>query len=215
MPSVLDLEKADSFLLPPSAPFTKDRPAHDGSALSTPYDSDDDSPRTPTADFYDLYASDDLDADLTEFDGEVRHQTATELQVSAHVRKEGRLRRALSRRSRRASTKEIAKEQRSDFGVVPSLQHVHELEQGDAASIGHGSRTALMGPSTRPAHVSDSDVDPYLDLDEGERQDLDVIAELARSGKPHLGEIIDEELARSRGETMVAGEVQPGLTPLS
>ncbi|MBE7182198.1 MAG: hypothetical protein INR71_13515, partial [Terriglobus roseus] len=64
----LDVEKADGLLLPPSAPFSKTRPWTGGSGLSTPYESDDDSPQTPTADLYDLYAS-DVDADLTEFDG--------------------------------------------------------------------------------------------------------------------------------------------------
>ncbi|KAK4053901.1 hypothetical protein OIO90_003738 [Microbotryomycetes sp. JL221] len=48
------------------------------------------------------------------------------------------------------------------------------------------------------------DKDEFFDLTPMEQEDLEVVAELAKPGYPNLKEILDEEIARSTGRTMVA-----------
>lgn len=208
-PSLSALEKGSEALTPPTAPFAKMEPWTGGSVPASPYESEDEGLQTPTAEFYDLYSRDassaDIDTDLTEFDGEVRHQTATEMEVSAHVRQEGRLRRALSRKGR----KHHSREGMDDRGLRPDARPTRndsfgDLARDDAHSLGAGSRTALIS-AHKEAPAYQEDVGTYMDITDNERHDLDAVAELARSGKPHLGEILDEEIAHSSGETMVAG----------
>jgi len=52
--------------------------------------------------------------------------------------------------------------------------------------------------------LRDDGDDVQLDVSEQDQDDLDVIAELARPGHPLLDKILDQEIARSQGKTIVA-----------
>ena len=66
----------------------------------------------------------------------------------------------------------------------------------------HKSFGDLDGAATASAPNTDRAF--FLDVTEAEQDDLDVIAELARPGYPRLKQILDDEVNRSAGKTMVA-----------
>ena len=48
--------------------------------------------------------------------------------------------------------------------------------------------------------------DVFYDVEGTDREDLDVIAEHAREGRPNLEHILEEEVSRSAGKVIVACE---------
>ena len=66
---------------------------------------------------------------------------------------------------------------------------------------GSSSRRSLVAKGARTGR---RDEDVFLDVTKEDQEDLDAIAELARPGYPLLDKIMEEEVQRSEGRTMVA-----------
>jgi hypothetical protein len=198
--------------------------------------------------------------DLVLFEGEEEERTAAEVEVSAKLKKEGKLRRALSRRGAKPSTTPAAAPLRhanqssqrlyespqpqdsfealpldnsddsptlvnspyaprshsyGDIGYKngsPSLlydDHAEAQTLGDNSSTRHlfsGGRSQRGSIADLAGASSDHDNEHafFLDVTEAEQQDLEVVAELARPGYPRLEQILDDEVQRSAGKTIVA-----------
>lgn len=271
-PSAQPLAGFDSTddLAPPTAPFARQArsgsPSRDSLASEVSDWSDaEDSPASRSRQFNqmpDYGAHVDSVTDLVLFEGEEEERTAAEVEVSAKLKKEGKLRRALSRRGAKAPTtaplpvhhvSANASSQRlyespqpqDSFEALP-LDHndvsptLHESpyaprsasfgdigyrrgspsilydDHAEAHTLGDNSSTRhLFGgaPSQRGsiadlagAAGAEHEQAFFLDVTEAEQQDLDVVAELARPGYPRLERILDDEVQRSAGKTMVACE---------
>jgi hypothetical protein len=200
-PSQLQVDIFVSQGLPPPRPIAPIVPNHSGSnthhqnrqalprlssdASDTSYSSPDD--------------SEDSGAEMTLFDGESLDRTESEVRVSSKVREEGKLRRAISRRSQ---------------GQPPSSTDDEPFPTGSRPRPKTMYRSS---PSTRtpilPSHsvVEIADNDDRLDLTPSDTDDLSVLAELAKTGRPALSSILDEEIERSRGRVIVA--CPSSLTP--
>ncbi|KAI5480795.1 ferric reductase transmembrane component 2 precursor [Pseudohyphozyma bogoriensis] len=74
---------------------------------------------------------------------------------------------------------------------------VYSLAGGGTSSI----RQLIGGRKRRSA---DDGSEAILDVTEQDQEDLDAMAELARPGHPKLGQILDDEVQRSTGKTIVA-----------
>jgi hypothetical protein len=104
---------------------------------------------------------------------------------------------------------------RSEVGTLvdPSGSSTRHLfkKGGDSSSTYQGSHADLASlanyeaPSTAAkAAAEDPDDSFFLDVTPQEQDDLDAVAELAKNGYPRLKEIIDDEVDRSAGKTLVA-----------
>ncbi|GEM09818.1 ferric reductase transmembrane component 2 precursor [Rhodotorula toruloides] len=216
--------------------------------------------------------------DLVLFDGEEDYRTAGDERVSAQLKKEGKLRRALSRRGQGRSIRRpgdsaqqpqpamLSAEQ--SFEALP-LDHRDELKShqtystpydypgsaaasfgdlgqmgapvprdgsfdwsstyddatlGDSASTRHlvkpGARPGLASnptshtdlaseaslaylPPTQASRAGGND-GFFLDVTDAEQADIEAVAELAKTGYPRLKQLLDEEVQRSAGKTIVA-----------
>ncbi|KAG8692860.1 hypothetical protein FRC08_009488, partial [Ceratobasidium sp. 394] len=266
----------DNSLAPPTPRFLRD--ARSNSVVST--DSLDSALSSPSVADYDYVdggrvgkdepAEAPTDGDLglhvldyTNFDGEEDTRTAAEAQLSKRVKREGRQRRARSRKIAAAVTAKFAlEEKRKSKGffstggadeplAAPHLPYAHE---GGTASGSNTPRSAspagtprwphspLMTPNTIPANLTDSPTlrppllpadpmyrssmassmfshddsrssavfgiggldEPVLEMDEDEADDVGVVAEMARPGKPKLPRILADEVERAGGEIIVA-----------
>ncbi|GAA5953913.1 hypothetical protein JCM21900_003051 [Sporobolomyces salmonicolor] len=259
-------------LAPPTAPFARgsrsdsfgrDSVLSEASDWSDTEDASSSSPSRQRNEMPDYGSDVDSVTELVLFDGEDDSRTPGEAEVSAKLKKEGKLRRALSRRGQgkaAASSRPLAAspavlsdsrqhslhyQPHESFEALPldhrdvppaSLSHPHNTYPPSAASfgdLGHGpyrsfdydersdvqtlggasSTRHLFGGRSNPnshsdlvgaAAAADSDDAFFLDVTEAEQDDLDAVAELARPGYPRLKEIIDDEVNRSAGKTMVA-----------
>ncbi|GAA6060092.1 hypothetical protein JCM10212_003500 [Sporobolomyces blumeae] len=254
-------------LAPPTAPFARaargGSPSRDSLASEASDWSDAEESPTQSRQFTQMPDyGDHVDSvtDLVLFEGEEEERTAAELEVSAKLKKEGKLRRALSRRGqsvlqarRRSSAAPLAPTARlqqtydhqDSFEALPldhgdSSAHPHypysmaspsfgdigyhaspslnfddhsdlgTLAGGDAASTRHlvggrSQRNSVAGPDVDPIRLSTvRDDEFFLDVTAAEREDLDFVAELARPGYPRLKQILDDEVHRSVGKTIVA-----------
>jgi hypothetical protein len=282
----------DGALAPPVPGFMKRN--RSGSASSV--ESMDDSSRSlvdmsylPAAHNGDVYHSDILGhdehvLDYTNFDGEDDTQAPGEANLNKRVQKEGRMRRAKSRRAASVAaakeglnqkvgerarnpppvepryaqpsakslsppTRPTSPSRSSNFPIYPTLSSAttgeepyasadayrggnvpNELTPGDdkrnrwsIASItpqGGSSPSNQTPPRNSPSPVGsnafasgpmDSVRDlvaetgiPLLEIDEEEMEDLHVISEMARPGKPRLDRILADEVERARGAIAVA-----------
>ena len=268
--SQLDLldNTSSSQLVPPSAPFLRQSGSRDSHLSFADSDASDlsDADDAPAAalkrntahnaghaeaglgpDWVEVQES---VTDMILFDGEDDERTKGEELVSAKVRSEGKLRRALSRRQQGMSFK--ARKGLAAEAVAPgpaaipedavtppgsprlrmarSSRSVGDLSSDDFfgahdLSLAHSTQGLMAGhrptrstssfgtlhPSVSttelnkpPAGAAAGADDAFLDLTEDEHDDLDAVSELARTGYPKLDEILDDEIARSKGATMVA-----------
>lgn len=287
-----DPYSAGDDLAPPTAPFARgarpgNPPSRDSmqSELSDFSDNDGESP--PTTPRLAQQQGEEVDSvtDLVLFEGEDDYRTPGEAEVSAKLKKQGKLRRALSRRgqggslrrpgaapvthsppspprhrqqnpyadstgsfealpldhhdetapsyshsrsgsddigARHAHSNSYDKSSsypyddgRSEVGTLvdPSGTSTRHLfsKGGDYSSTHHGSHADLVSlanyqaPSTAArAAAQDPDDSFFLDITPQEQDDLDAVAELAKNGYPRLKEIIDDEVERSAGKTLVA-----------
>lgn len=223
--------------------------------------------------------------DLVLFDGEEDYRTAGDERVSAQLKKEGKLRRALSRRGPGRSIRRPGNSAQQpppallsagpSFEALP-LDHRDELKShppyslpydstgsaaasfgdlgqmsaplpragsfdwnstyddatlGDNASTRHlvksGARPGLASnrsshadlgseaslaylPHTHVSRAGGSD-GFFLDVTDAEQEDIDAVAELAKTGYPRLKQLLDEEVQRSAGKTIVACCGPPSL----
>ncbi|GAA5975943.1 hypothetical protein JCM11641_002845 [Rhodosporidiobolus odoratus] len=277
-------------LAPPTAPFARGAraasPAGRESIFSEMSDWSDGetsptSPRRQTEDDAHGEEGHEVDSvtDFVLFEGEDEYRTAGEAEVSAKLKKEGKLRRALSRRgqgrslrrperdvpppSRRpdpftnnstASFEPLPLESSSASPTPPQLYEPRSASIGDlgaaraysSVSLDYGHEDArsdagtLVGGSTRhlikqpsgglssnrnslvdmasyggisgfggqapAAKVASEDPDEsfFLDVTAAEQEDLEAVTELAKSGYPRLKEILNDEVERSAGKTVVA-----------
>lgn len=241
-------------LAPPVRPFA--RPGGLASRNNIDSDlSDSDSEFPPRPSYSDVGISDDfIDSvtDLVLFDGEEDIATP---ELSSKILKEGKLRRARSRRSQGfvpspktrttypppRSTRSpqssgdfdgdsergigVSKDGRPQFaeadyhlpsrastspypdyadtGSFAELGGSRGDERSDAYSVGGGSVLRLMESTNRRERIGVED-EAGMDLSQEDWEDLDVVAELARPGHPKLDKVLDDEMARSDGKTMVA-----------
>lgn len=82
--------------------------------------------------------------------------------------------------------------------LVPgAASHAGRRDDPSTASL---ANEGIGGPAVTP------DAEDYLDLPEADQVDLDVVAELAKTGYPNLGQVMDDEVQRSSGKLMVACE---------
>ncbi|GAA5993813.1 hypothetical protein JCM5350_007858 [Sporobolomyces pararoseus] len=268
-PSAQPLAGFDSTddLAPPTAPFARQArsgsPSRDSlaSEVSDWSDSEDSPSRSRQFNQMPDYG-DHVDSvtDLVLFEGEEEERTAAEIEVSAKLKKEGKLRRALSRRGAKATTTSPAPlrhanpstqrlyespQQHDSFEALPldnndtsptlhespyaprsasfgdiGYRHgspsLHYDEHAEAQTLGDNSSTRHLFSGGRSQRNSIADLagaassshNPeqgfFLDVTELEQQDLEVVAELARPGYPRLEQILDDEVSRSAGKTMVA-----------
>jgi len=201
--------------------------------------------------------------DLVLFEGEEEERTPAELEVSSKLKKEGKLRRAISRRGGKGSMKRPTNQSaappptnhsthrlydqqqpQDSFEALPLDHHdsspsLHDSpyaprsasfgdighhhspslsydDRSEVQTLGDNSSTRRFfgGPSQHNSlgdldgaansSASNNDRAFFLDVTEAEQDDLDVIAELARPGYPRLKQILDDEVNRSAGKTMVA-----------
>ncbi|GAA5873996.1 hypothetical protein JCM8547_001596 [Rhodosporidiobolus lusitaniae] len=291
-------------LAPPAAPFASGArfasPGGRDSLISEMSDYSDGEGASPTGSRFQLDRHDggesggsgehDSITDFVLFEGEEDHRTAGEAEVSAKLKKEGKLRRALSRRGqgslrrpnnasspappqqnspaphfpsadstasfealpldnehehdyapRSASFGDLGAAGRHpsssfDYGYVqpsssPLAQHAFDDARSEAGTLvgGSGSSTrhlikpsgsstfgldkhcressygSYAPPSTGPTGKGEQpDEAFFLDVTAAEQEDLDAVAELAKTGYPRLKEIINDEVDRLTGKTVVA-----------
>ena len=233
--------------------------------------------------------------DLVLFEGEDNDLPEAEAQMSAQLKKEGKLRRALSRRGQGGSLRRPAAAHDSpttnmsaplpangpSFEALPldyrddeysgPYQPRHHAADGAASSIAlqasqgdlgypsrvshtrassydfsggyddadkntlggatdSGSTYGLVKHAGRPGRLdseaslanlagldgsrpspSPADDGFFIDVSDAEQLDIDAVAELAKSGYPRLKQILDDEVERSRGKTVVACCGPPSL----
>ncbi|BGO99874.1 hypothetical protein NBRC10513v2_004102 [Rhodotorula toruloides] len=217
--------------------------------------------------------------DLVLFDGEEDYRTAGDERVSAQLKKEGKLRRALSRRGQGRSIRRPGEStqqpQPAMLSAEPSFEALpldHRDEQkshsaystpydypgaatasfGDLSQMGRAplprdgsfdwSSTyddATLGDSASTRHLVKSGARPglasnrtshadlaseaslaylpptqatrtggndgfFLDITDAEQADIEAVAELVKTGYPRLKQLLDEEVQRSAGKTIVA-----------
>lgn len=279
----------DGNLAPPTPGFMNRNRSGSSSSIDSIDDGRDlvDMSYLPAAHNGDLYHSDILGhdehvLDYTNFDGEDDTQAPGEANLNKRVQKEGRLRRAKTRRGASLSAAKEGPNQRvgerarnpppidpryaqnsappnslsvpratspnrsPNFPMYPSLSSAttgeepyasadayrggkvpNELIPGDdkrsrwsIASITPQDELNPSPPRNNPSPVGsnafasgpmDSVRDlvaetgiPLLEIDEDEMEDLHVISEMARPGKPRLDRILADEVERSRGAIAVA-----------
>ncbi|GAA93512.1 hypothetical protein E5Q_00153 [Mixia osmundae IAM 14324] len=71
-------------------------------------------------------------------------------------------------------------------------------------SLYASSTQNILGSMQHLSPFRDEHEDIYLDVGAADKEDLDIIAELARSGKPRLEQIADQEVRRASGKIVVA-----------
>lgn len=79
----------------------------------------------------------------------------------------------------------------------------HSRKHSEQGSIHGLLQDRTFSPSASTVFRDEVD-DIGLDVSEMEEEDLNIIAELTRSGRPNLTAILDEEIERASGKLMVA-----------
>lgn len=222
--------------------------------------------------------------DLVLFEGEDDYLPAAEAQMSVKIKKEGKLRRALSRRGQGGSLRRppvpdgssptpfpsqlphhdpsfealpldhrdeapspyrpydnisahtssaALQASQADLGFPSHMDYTREssydfttpYDDPDSQTLGGtdaGSTYGLVKDAGRPGRLASqaslanlesyrrpsvppSDDDGFfVDVTEAEQLDIDAVAELAKTGYPRLKQMLDDEVERSRGKTVVA-----------
>lgn len=135
------------------------------------------------------YPPSTLVEDLTEFDGERQVRTVADEVMSENVRTEGKRRRrhTLSRKKT-----ELFSSSSSSRPPTASSRHT----------------STARGPGLWNSRVSSTHEEHHqggvrFDLNELEREDLEDLAEIVRTGRPDLAEILEVESSMSSGKTIV------------
>ncbi|GAA5875926.1 hypothetical protein JCM3774_005819 [Rhodotorula dairenensis] len=232
--------------------------------------------------------------DLVLFEGEDETLPAAEARMSAQLKKEGKLRRALSRRGQGGSLRRTAashhlsgtspnvplptndpsfealpldyrddycgpygppppgdegassialQASQGDLGYPSRVSHTrassydfsggyddaetNTLGGADSGStyglVKHAGRSGRFASEASLANLSGPPLQPgpsapppandgfFIDVSDAEQLDIDAVAELAKTGYPHLKQILDDEVERSRGKTVVACCGPPSL----
>jgi hypothetical protein len=214
-------EVADSqtLLMPPHPPFSR-------------LDSDSDfSPTPPRHSFTGSITvseseqshgldSQDVPLDFTEFEGEARGGTIAEMMVSANVKDEGKRRRknTISRNSKGGGGDGGRTKTKGIFGnrVNRAEASLSEEKNDDSQQItlvdGDGNK---QFPPQQLEHSADLHSSPWkddliremgIDLSPNERLALEELSEDVKTGRPRLAKILDEEVDRSAGKTLIACE---------
>ena len=269
----------DGNLAPPAPGFMKRNRSGSTSSVDEPMD---DSSRNlvdmsylPAASKGEVYHSDILGhdehvLDYTNFDGEDDTQAPGEANLNKRVQKEGRLRRAKTRRHASAvaakegmsqtvgegarnppppidpkyaqilaQSKSLSPQSATSPGRGPSFPmyptlsstttgdephasadayrggHIPEddkrnrwsiasLTPQGATPLGSNTNVFATGPMDSVRDLVAETGIPLLEIDEEEMEDLHVISEMARPGKPRLDRILADEVERSRGAIAVA-----------
>lgn len=178
--------------------------------------------------------------DMILFDGEDARPTIEDEEMSRNIKKEGKLRRGLSRKKK--TPQHVQNNQRGtlaamvdngdmsadELSLQPPLStsnrpHAYpptpgSPRQGSMYSYGDGDKDSFIAsgqatPSSRKQRYSAADLPllsdeevGHFDMSEQDREDLSVIAELARNGRPDLPGILDSEIERSQGKIIVGCE---------
>lgn len=199
--------------------------------------------------------------DMILFDGEqLEAPTAADEEISRSVQKEGKIRRAISRRRKKGMSSEsgepLTASRKGSLAPAPGFPHAEELsgdegshtprraqtlqprpqqasphmyppplgrfdpyarrgsaysaftEEGDELSLRKGSYSGASAPyGRRPSTpalplLQDADLASF-DMTEADREDLNIIAELARGGRPDLDDVFNKEIERSQGKVVV------------
>ncbi|KAG9045189.1 hypothetical protein FS837_006859 [Tulasnella sp. UAMH 9824] len=178
--------------------------------------------------------------DLTNFDGDDDTYAPGEKNLSLKLRKEGRMRRAKSKKvavaaqakaaldKKAAALAAVAESEQSSAKIVPpSAMDANRSSVADSlldrlASPSPYDDTKTLGgsesmrhlmphqpyidvstPTTPGSGLAGGD-DVALDMDEEELEDLAVVSETARPGKPKLDKILRDEVERAKGAVAVA-----------
>lgn len=183
--------------------------------------------------------------DMILFDGEDEHPTYEDEEMSRNIKKEGKLRRGLSRKKKNVQPSSeslqsgnTARPQQHTLADMVDQGELSADEAAPPATRSHayppnprqGSRYSLnkgyddadkdsfmasgMNTPTKAKRYSAADLPllrdeevGHFDMTEQDKEDLSVIAELARSGKPDLPGILDAEIERSQGKIIVGCEL--------
>ncbi|EFP75050.2 uncharacterized protein PGTG_01643 [Puccinia graminis f. sp. tritici CRL 75-36-700-3] len=212
-------EVADSqtLLMPPHPPFSR-------------LDSDSDfSPTPPRHSFTGSITvseseqshgldSQDVPLDFTEFEGEARGGTIAEMMVSANVKDEGKRRRknTISRNNKGGGGEGGRTKAKGIFGnrLNRAEASLSEEKNDDSQQItlvdGDGNKQVLP---QQLEHSTDLHSSPWkddlmremgIDLSPHERLALEELSEGVKTGRPRLAKILDEEVDRSAGKTLIA-----------
>jgi len=154
--------------------------------------------------------------DLTNFDGEDDTRMPGESQLNQRLRTEGKIRREKTRQERESLRLQIPR------GSSP-----HSHDQLSPIYEPYSPNTPHSSDPLRPAYPPKSPISPIIsplsplpsglphspsgleqkfDMDEVEAEDMPIIAERARPGRPKIDAIIAEEARRSQGPLVVACE---------
>lgn len=171
----------DPLLAPPHAPFTFN------DTLSQQSSSEGEMTMVEIEPVH--YPPSTLVEDLTEFDGERQVRTVADEVMSENVRTEGKRRRrhTLSRKKT-----ELFSSSSSSRPPTASSRHT----------------STARGPGLWNSRVSSTHEEHHqggvrFDLNELEREDLEDLAEIVRTGRPDLAEILEVESSMSSGKTIV------------
>jgi hypothetical protein len=139
------------------------------------------------------------------FDGEDDVVTSADATLSTQLKKEGKVRRAQSRR-RQGIINPSPKRPRMTSHSRESSFGSDRFEHGIGLASGrpHFPMDDFSQHSPLSTPYYQNDTPGSFGLTEQDQQDLNSIAELARPGHPQLDKILDQEIAKSVGTTMVA-----------
>jgi hypothetical protein len=173
--------------------------------------------------------------DLTNFDGDDDTQLPGEGQLSLRLKEEGMMRRAISK-SERSRVRLEGYEEMSTVKLVAIQEEKEEMLRPKPMlrmNTGRAAQSLLTDPSSPSSqmqspggasilgansdiediyelipkmHVGASGEEVRIDVDEREAHDISVVAEHARSGRPKLDLLLEEEVESSRGNVLVACE---------
>lgn len=205
-------------LAPPNPPFIVDQTNHLNPS-QTSLMSDD--PENQVKDIVDMYGGLDHEEhalDLTNFDKEDDTRLPGEGQLSQRLRKEGRIRRAETRRQASLSKFEPPQTDTLSPGLLsshgylsPSYEPLKSVSPISPISPPDmypppTSTTLNSLPRSSSPVLPISSLESKFDLDEIEARDMLTVAERARPGRPRIDVIIAGEARRCQGSMIVACE---------
>lgn len=176
--------------------------------------------------------------DMILFDGEDEHPTFEDEEMSRNIRKEGKLRRGLSRKKKSLRQPQYLAPGNANNGQHPAALHDGDLSADESPARSHAYPPAPTTPRKGSYQTYSQDYDDgadkesflasgaatpsgnrrqsaanvqllndeevgQFDMSNQDKEDLSVIAELARSGRPDIPGILDSEIERSEGKVIV------------
>ncbi|OAV97662.1 hypothetical protein PTTG_01140 [Puccinia triticina 1-1 BBBD Race 1] len=206
-----DVSDSQTLLIPPHPPFL--RPEADSEFSASP-------PRTSFTGSIAVTESEhshgldsqDVPLEFTEFEGEARGGTIAEMIVSANVKDEGKRRRkhTMTRKKKGA----VFGSRRTGSGEEARLAAEEKLDHAAAhpmSVVGGGAEPAKLPHQLE--HAPDHPTSPWkdelmremgIDLAPRELLALEELSERVKTGRPRLAKILDQEVDRSPGKTLIA-----------